>query len=237
MPSKNEYWKNPEKFRQMSRDWMEKNKNKAAVRAKEWSEKNPERTIVIKQRYYAKNKELVIERNRIRRQNLKKQCIEYLGEKCVKCGLKNDCPDIYCFHHKDPTQKDFAISSRRHKFESMVTELDKCDLLCQNCHRKVHTSYYDDNNRYQRYRRRRKEKAADLFNGQCTDCKLQDDPCIYDFHHLDSSQKDFSFREGRPWEDTKKELKKCVMLCVNCHKRRHANKPLQGFREESMDSR
>ncbi|KKM95010.1 hypothetical protein LCGC14_1192410, partial [marine sediment metagenome] len=119
-------------------------------------------------------------------------------------------------------------------FESMVSELDKCDLLCYNCHRKIHTLYYNDNHRQQRFRKRRKERAAKLFNNKCLDCGLVDDPCVYDFHHPDASQKDFSFRDYRPWEETKKELQKCVMICVNCHRRRHANKPLQNFYDQKI---
>ncbi len=231
MPSKKEYWKNPERFRQATREWTSKNKDRALAKSKQWAEENPDKSAGIKQRYYVKNKELIIERNRIRRRKLKRQCVEYLGGKCLNCGLRDECVDVYCFHHKDPAQKNFTISSKRLKFESMITELNKCELLCCNCHRKKHTLYYDDSNAQQRFRRRRKQMAADLFGGECADCCLVDDPCVYDFHHLDASQKDFSFREYYPWEKTKQELKKCIMVCVNCHRRRHAGRPLQGFRE------
>lgn len=45
------------------------------------------------------------------------------------------------FHHKDPNSKDFNISQcRSHKFSQKIKdELDKCSLLCSNCHREEHS--------------------------------------------------------------------------------------------------
>ena len=44
------------------------------------------------------------------------------------------------FHHLDPTKKDFSISHlKRFTFNQIVTsELDKCILVCSNCHREIH---------------------------------------------------------------------------------------------------
>lgn len=74
-----------------------------------------------------------------RRQKLKKQCVEYLGGKCSLCGY-NKYHGALDFHHKDPTQKDFNFAKfRRYKFTQVLKqELDKCILLCANCHREVH---------------------------------------------------------------------------------------------------
>ena len=220
MPRKKEYWKNPEKYREWSKTWANENREKATAASARWAKQNPEKRITTQQKYYKKNKQLVIKRNRVRKRALKVQCVKYLGGKCSVCGLLDDCMNVYCFHHRDPSQKDFTISSRKNKFERMVDELDKCDLICQNCHRKEHTKYYDEANKQHRFRKRRKEKAASLFGGSCADCGVSDDPCIYDFHHSDPSKKNFSFREYHPWEETKNELKKCIMLCANCHNRR-----------------
>lgn len=71
-----------------------------------------------------------------RRSELKRQAVEYLGGRCVACGIVDD-PVIYDFHHRDPSKKDFSIGSRTNKtLDALKSELDKCDLLCAHCHRK-----------------------------------------------------------------------------------------------------
>lgn len=74
-----------------------------------------------------------------RRRSIKQQAINYLGGKCSMCNLK-DKPCVYDFHHTDPSQKDLAIADSNSKsFETLKPELDKCVLLCANCHRKLHS--------------------------------------------------------------------------------------------------
>jgi DNA replicative helicase MCM subunit Mcm2 (Cdc46/Mcm family) len=73
------------------------------------------------------------------RRKLKRRAIEYKGGKCVRCGY-DKCPGALTFHHLDPNQKDFGISSQgiTRSFEKIKTELDKCILLCHNCHAELH---------------------------------------------------------------------------------------------------
>lgn len=71
--------------------------------------------------------------------------------------------------------------------------------------------------------RSRKAMAVERFGGKCLDCEGVFPQCVYEFHHLDMSEKDFNpshamgLSEERMWA----ELSKCVMLCANCHKIRH----------------
>ncbi len=81
-----------------------------------------------------------------RRRNLKRKCIQYLGGKCLDCGLEDECYAVYDFHHRDPNTKTTGIAKllQLHNFNEKITcELDKCDLLCSNCHRRRH---YKDKN-------------------------------------------------------------------------------------------
>lgn len=66
--------------------------------------------------------------------------LEYKGSKCERCGY-NRCMEALEFHHIDPTKKDFNVSSRGHtrSWKRVKEELDKCVLLCANCHRELHT--------------------------------------------------------------------------------------------------
>ena len=75
----------------------------------------------------------------IRRKAIKALAIEYMGGECVDCGLVDDAC-VYDFHHLDPSKKDFSVGGNVLAFETMKPELDKCILLCSNCHRKRH--YY-----------------------------------------------------------------------------------------------
>lgn len=76
-----------------------------------------------------------------RRLKIKQLAIEYKGGKCKNCGY-NKCNAALEFHHLDPLQKDFGIGNSNCKsWEKVKKELDKCDLLCANCHREIHGSW------------------------------------------------------------------------------------------------
>lgn len=56
---------------------------------------------------------------------------------CQKCGEKR--VHLLDFHHNDRTQKDFTISDKsRMCFENLMKEIQKCSILCSNCHRDFH---------------------------------------------------------------------------------------------------
>lgn len=79
---------------------------------------------------------------KIRRYRTKLRAIYLLGGKCNRCGFDN--PAALEFHHKDPTQKEFNIGNVSNKsWDSIVKEVNKCELLCANCHRIEHTTRYD----------------------------------------------------------------------------------------------
>lgn len=66
--------------------------------------------------------------------------IEYLGGKCIRCGHQGWAA-TFEFHHRDPSKKEFQISSgNTNSWNSIKKEVEKCDLLCSNCHREVHYS-------------------------------------------------------------------------------------------------
>jgi DNA invertase Pin-like site-specific DNA recombinase len=71
------------------------------------------------------------------RKRKKIELLEYKGGKCEKCGY-NKCVDALEFHHIDPNEKDFTISGKSWSFDRLKNEVDKCILLCSNCHREIH---------------------------------------------------------------------------------------------------
>jgi len=61
------------------------------------------------------------------------------GAACIECG--EDHPACIVFHHRDPEQKLFNIADARDVGPSkkrLLAEVAKCDVLCSNCHRKLH---------------------------------------------------------------------------------------------------
>ena len=70
---------------------------------------------------------------------LKRKCMEYMGGKCSKCEYTGH-PAAFDFHHTNPAVKDVTLSGLRSStFEKVKIELDKCILLCGNCHRLEHS--------------------------------------------------------------------------------------------------
>jgi hypothetical protein len=72
---------------------------------------------------------------------IKQKAIEYKGGKCIICGY-NKCSTSMVFHHRNPEEKEFNIGHKLAKWEVIRAELDKCDLLCLNCHGEVHELDY-----------------------------------------------------------------------------------------------
>lgn len=84
-----------------------------------------------------------VEGTQRRRNKLKLMALEYKGGKCQKCGY-DKCPAALDFHHRDESEKSFGISKggNTHGWDKLKVELDKCDILCANCHREQH--YFKD---------------------------------------------------------------------------------------------
>jgi len=71
---------------------------------------------------------------------LKQKAIEYKGGKCEDCGGVFH-RRAYDFHHLNPEEKEGKLTQmfRSRKWEYILPELDKCVLLCANCHRIRHS--------------------------------------------------------------------------------------------------
>lgn len=68
----------------------------------------------------------------------KRTLVEYKGGKCIACGYAK-CKAALDFHHRDPHQKDINWKlMRKWTPEKVKKEVDKCDLLCKNCHIELH---------------------------------------------------------------------------------------------------
>jgi predicted HNH restriction endonuclease len=121
-----------EKKRQRDRDYAAANRQKAKTKSRA---------------YYEANKEYVKMRESERQRRLKEKAVAYLGGACVMCGFNAHLAALQ-FHHRDPETKRFSVSTKvlaatkKFPWEMICEELDKCDILCANCHA-VHHSAWD----------------------------------------------------------------------------------------------
>jgi len=89
-------------------------------------------------RKYADRREELIKAVAKRRRKIKLMAIEYKGGKCQVCTY-NKYPGGLDLHHIDPKTKEFGIGARGYtrSWEKIKAELDKCVLVCANCHREI----------------------------------------------------------------------------------------------------
>ncbi len=90
-------------------------------------------------RRYADRREYLIAAVHKRRRKIRLMAIEYKGGCCENCGYKC-CNEALEFHHNNSSGKDFSISEKGYtrSWTKVKEELDKCTLLCANCHREIH---------------------------------------------------------------------------------------------------
>jgi hypothetical protein len=90
-------------------------------------------------KYYLANKEKVLASNKLSRATGKARWDTFkLTLKCTKCGFNH--PAALDFHHVDPSKKENIISNlvSNGRFAAAMEELQKCIVLCANCHRVHH---------------------------------------------------------------------------------------------------
>lgn len=77
--------------------------------------------------------------------------------------------------------------------------------------------------RDQKRRHARKAQAVSYMGGKCSECGYKRSVKALQFHHRDPKKKEFGIgqRMRRSWSVVKKELKKCVLICANCHAEKH----------------
>ena len=151
------------------------------------------------------------------------KCITYLGGKCEKCSEENYFK--LCFHHNNDFNKEFDISKiLNFRWSIIENELNKCSLLCYNCHQEIH---YDING----YKTRNKKILLKYINlNKCEICGYNSCSASLDFHHTDPDNKIINIGRlllDKGVMDIKNEieieLNKCIVLCKNCHMNLHNN--------------
>ena len=89
-----------------------------------------------KRQHYAENANRLRAKMRNQARERKAHFVAYLGGKCFDCGVAYP-PYIFDFDHRDPSAKlsGPAALMAASSMERIREEVDKCDLVCANCHR------------------------------------------------------------------------------------------------------
>lgn len=75
---------------------------------------------------------------KVKREKLKLKAVAYLGNECQECGYKK-CRQALHFHHlRDKHRSISQMITRSYAWNRIQSELDKCILLCSNCHAEIH---------------------------------------------------------------------------------------------------
>jgi hypothetical protein len=79
-----------------------------------------------------------------RRKTAKEKSVEHMGGKCQICGY-DKCLRSLHFHHKDGEEKKFELCyGARFTWQEVLEEINKCILVCANCHGEIHSGMHKD---------------------------------------------------------------------------------------------
>ena len=155
---------------------------------------------------------------------------------CVDCGGVFS-PWVMDFDHRDPTRKAFNVMSGRAMLMSrsrLMAEIDKCDIVCANCHatrtykwllarERTFTGKSRRLEEKRLYWRAHAKLLEQLRDVPCADCGVRFPSYVMQFDHRDSADKKYTVtrmigRAGRAKILT--EAAKCDIVCANCHRER-----------------
>ena len=163
-------------------------------------------------------------RHYARRWGKKIKAISFLGGSCIKCRNKN----IFQleFHHKngdDNKEKEINdLLAESAKWSVIEGELQKCILLCRNCHSEHHNTRND---------KVKLELLTLMGKNKCSKCGYKPrNVSSLEFHHKNPDNKKFGISRAYTKDRLKfvidkvlLEIKKCMVICRNCHNLKHIN--------------
>lgn len=164
------------------------------------------------------------------RESFKLEAIMYGGNRCKYCSYNKNYSAL-SFHHTNPKEKDFPLAGQRGVVLTPIhkKELDKCILLCANCHMNLHHNLREQEKNVRSKQSLKGEKVRRMLiqklGNCCQRCNITGVNDIFAFHHKVESEKEFKIDartcNGYSYERLEKEVLKCELLCHNCHTEEH----------------
>src|SRR6266568_1551595 len=218
--NKQYYQNNCERIKEYNRSHYHNTKNDEVLK---------ENRKISRKKYKHKIKTISQPKQRKKKQTKqdKKQFVNaHKCKPCFDCGiiLPPDCLD---FDHRDPTTKHRSISFlAKHNcaITTIMKEIEKCDLVCVNCHRK--RTYNQQSTQSKKYPKQRNQIA--MVNSYkilpCIDCGNTYETYQMDFDHIPGTQQKIAtISQMINWrsftnQEIIDEISKCELVCANCHR-------------------
>jgi len=170
-------------------------------------------------KHYLKNKSLFIERTKEKRKINKLYVEQYKEAHACTCG--ESCVACLQLHHLGDKDTSVANAMQRFGLKRLKKEIDKCEVMCANCHRKIHRNDHPATTENAKRLRNRAFVIEYKKTHCCEECG-ETEELLLDFHHDGEKEIDIS-RAVCDWglPNLKKEIAKCKVLCANCHRKIH----------------
>jgi hypothetical protein len=137
------------------REYNRKNRDKRLSYAKKYQAENKRRIRARRRRYYLKNRDEIIakakayiERPGVRDKRVRRMAKKHVERQLILWGIKKDSGCVTCgerdtlvldFHHRDPKDKVSKLPTMTSRaWPEVEKELEKCTVLCANCHAREH---------------------------------------------------------------------------------------------------
>lgn len=216
----------------------------------EWEEMSQD------QRWHYKHSVKNTQRSLQRRNRLRQwiHSLKVATDGCSECGESD--PACLDFHHRSNTAKEMAVNKMvpyGYGREDIREEIEKCDILCTNCHWKAHHSTPVGGEFVDQFQPSSESNGGEIGirdfpdlddapmtkeeclrawtyaykqSVTCQECG-EDDPICLQFHH--ESEKSMGVGamifNCEPAEKVLTEARKCTVLCANCHRKHHYEHP------------
>jgi hypothetical protein len=164
-----------------------------------------------------------------RRERAHVHVLEYLTKNgCADCDETD--PIVLEFDHvAGKTTEVSALVGRSTRIDLISAEIERCDVVCCNCHRRRTyarrgvTRAPQSAERITDWRIRRNIESlyTVLARSHCTDCGIAD-PLVLEFDHVGMKRKNVMTMawEGYGQDSIQIEMNKCVVRCANCHRKK-----------------
>lgn len=225
---KKERKENPTKYSKRWKEYRNAHLEEERLRSKKYRADHPEKMKELCKKWNEENNDYRNELSKKWRKNHKRLFNMYkINGICENCGTicTQDNVNIFSFHHKNPEEKSMSLAymaSHKKPFTEIIMEIEKCSLICENCHRRIH--YNPKLSPNPRVRKLKEWYNQFMSDKKCEDCG-ESDKCCLDWHHINPSNKkyeiSFLLQHGNAKETVEMEIEKCICLCANCHRLHH----------------